>query len=309
MRMPKYWIVLAVLAVPFVEGCKPPKGPPGDVSSTGRGEVSDPAGDALQGSDEPSKNQPDVPEEKIRGTIREVVSLQLGVAEGQINDDVPLSQPPLAADDLDMVELIMELEVEFDISIPDRMIAIDGVSTKPLSVDDLVGIVRRRLAEEHPGAAAAGALQPAEPATKPEESADTGAEASEKGSEAGRNEADGMSGKYRRLRVSKVGEVIVARPVDAKLLDDQLVKELGEELFGLIEEEGPPKLLVDCAGVEFFSEAALGKLITLHMKVKAESGQLKLCGLRPEILEVFKITRLDQLFEIHQDRAAGLEAF
>ena len=46
---------------------------------------------------------------------------------------------------------------------------------------------------------------------------------------------------------------------------------------------------------------ALNKLIILDKKTKGIAGQLKLCFLKPEILEVFVITRLNQLFEIVED--------
>jgi hypothetical protein len=44
--------------------------------------------------------------------------------------------------------------------------------------------------------------------------------------------------------------------------------------------------------------AALNKLIILDKKVKAHSGKRRLCNLKPEIYEVFAITRLNQLFDI-----------
>jgi len=47
----------------------------------------------------------------------------------------------------------------------------------------------------------------------------------------------------------------------------------------------------------------------LNKKVKDAAGQLKLCCLRPEIGEVFKITRLDRVFDIRKDEASGLSAF
>ena len=52
-----------------------------------------------------------------------------------------------------------------------------------------------------------------------------------------------------------------------------------------------------------------GKLITMHKKVKANSGMLKFCNIRPEIFEVFAITRLDRLFDIKKDEEEGLAAF
>jgi anti-sigma B factor antagonist len=57
------------------------------------------------------------------------------------------------------------------------------------------------------------------------------------------------------------------------------------------------------------SSAALGKLITLHNKAKAASGEARMCCIHPNIFEVFKITQLDRLFLIHSTREDALKAF
>ena len=54
---------------------------------------------------------------------------------------------------------------------------------------------------------------------------------------------------------------------------------------------------------------ALGKLINLKKKVGAVKGKLKLCCIHPDLLEVFRITRLDQVFEIHSEEQAALDKF
>lgn len=114
---------------------------------------------------------------------------------------------------------------------------------------------------------------------------------------------------HRRVEVSDVGDVTVVRFVDRKILDEANIQELGRELFQLVEEEDRKKLLLNFSSVEFLSSAALGKLITLDKRVKAHGGSLKLCNIRPEIYEVFAITRLDKLFNIKEDEADALADF
>jgi anti-sigma B factor antagonist len=113
----------------------------------------------------------------------------------------------------------------------------------------------------------------------------------------------------RRLEVEERGEVTVVRFVDRKILDESNIQELGVELFQLVETENRKNLLLDFANVEFLSSAALGKLITLDKKVKLHGGRLKLSGIRPQIYEVFAITKLNKLFDIKDDEADALAAF
>ena len=114
---------------------------------------------------------------------------------------------------------------------------------------------------------------------------------------------------YRRLTVSENGVVTVVRFIDKKILDEANIQEMGEELFRLVEKENRKLLLLNFASVEFLSSAALGKLITLDKKVKAHGGRLKLSNIRPEIREVFTITRLDKLLDIKDNEADALAAF
>ena len=54
----------------------------------------------------------------IQERVVEIVSDQLGVPKEQVNNETSFIND-LGADSLDTVELVMELEEEFDINIPD----------------------------------------------------------------------------------------------------------------------------------------------------------------------------------------------
>jgi anti-sigma B factor antagonist len=114
---------------------------------------------------------------------------------------------------------------------------------------------------------------------------------------------------HRRIDVSKLGDVTIVRFLDKKILEEAGILELGTELFGLVELENRKSLLLNFAGVEFLSSAALGKLITLDRKVKSNKGRMKMSNIRPEILEVFQITKLNKIFDIRKDEAEAVSAF
>ncbi|MCE5303821.1 MAG: STAS domain-containing protein [Planctomycetaceae bacterium] len=114
---------------------------------------------------------------------------------------------------------------------------------------------------------------------------------------------------YRRLDVTEVGDVTVVRFRDRKIVEDLNIQQLGQELFQLVELDNCRRLLLNFSSVEFLSSAALGKLITLDKKMKAHGGTFKLSNIRPEIYEVFAITKLNRLFDIKDDEADALAAF
>jgi anti-sigma B factor antagonist len=115
--------------------------------------------------------------------------------------------------------------------------------------------------------------------------------------------------KRRRLEVEDIGDVTVVNFVDRKILDEQNIQVIGEQLFSLVEEVGRRKLLLNFGNVEYLSSAALGKLITLNKKLQSHSGRLILCNIAPQIYEVFEITKLDKFFKIQKDEQAALQAF
>lgn len=96
---------------------------------------------------------------------------------------------------------------------------------------------------------------------------------------------------------------------DTKILDEANISEIGESLKGMIAEGPNPKILIDFANVDHLSSAALGMLINANNLVKQANGQLRLANIKPQIREVFVITKLDKLFKIRTDRKDALQSF
>ncbi|MFN7928960.1 MAG: STAS domain-containing protein [Blastocatellia bacterium] len=109
-----------------------------------------------------------------------------------------------------------------------------------------------------------------------------------------------------RIIEEMVGDIAIATLRDRKVIDESVIQELGNELISLIEVEGRRKLIVDFKEVEYYSDAALGKLIVLGKKMKAVNGSLRFCSIRPSLYEVFVITRLNKVFDIRENREQAL---
>lgn len=118
-----------------------------------------------------------------------------------------------------------------------------------------------------------------------------------------------MTNELPRLLVEPVNEVTVVTFKDKKILDEAIIQEIGDALFDLVDKQYKTKLLLNFESVEYLSSAALGKLITLNKRIKEENGELKLCNIIPEIYEVFRITKLNRLFEIFDDMDQALRRF
>jgi anti-sigma B factor antagonist len=113
----------------------------------------------------------------------------------------------------------------------------------------------------------------------------------------------------RRLEVEDIGDVTVVNFTDRKILDEQNIQIIGDQLFSLVDELGRRKLLLNFGNVEYLSSAALGKLITLNKKVQSAGGRLILCNIDPQIYEVFEITKLNKILDIRKDEQEALQMF
>ncbi len=71
-------------------------------------------------------------QEDILSKVQKIVSEQLGVDESEVKPEASFAND-LGADSLDTVELVMALEEEFDIEIPDE--AAENIATVQAAVD------------------------------------------------------------------------------------------------------------------------------------------------------------------------------
>ncbi|MGJ3252193.1 MAG: acyl carrier protein [Elainellaceae cyanobacterium] len=77
-------------------------------------------------------------QEEIYQKVQKIVSEQLGVDTAEVKPEANFAND-LGADSLDTVELVMALEEEFDVEIPDE--AAEGIATVQAAVDYIAGKV------------------------------------------------------------------------------------------------------------------------------------------------------------------------
>jgi anti-sigma B factor antagonist len=104
-------------------------------------------------------------------------------------------------------------------------------------------------------------------------------------------------------------EILTVAFDDARILDETKLEEVSRDLMELLNKTTEERVILDFRNVKFMSSSMLGKLVQVHKKAGEFKVKLKLCSIDPEIRQVFKITRLDKLFEIESDEAAARAAF
>jgi len=112
-----------------------------------------------------------------------------------------------------------------------------------------------------------------------------------------------------RLRVKREGDVIQVEFIDRNILDEANIQQIGDEIGEIIDSGKNPKLLISFSNVDHLSSAALGMLLAVNNRVKGATGKLRLANIDPQIFEVFKITKLDRIFQIHESTDKAMTSF
>jgi anti-sigma B factor antagonist len=111
-----------------------------------------------------------------------------------------------------------------------------------------------------------------------------------------------------KLKIREQGKVRIVEFEDRKILEDLVINQIGAQLSELIDSGSEPRLVLDFKHVEHLSSAALGVLITVDKQVAQREGKLALANIQPQIFEVFRITRLNKLFNIQSSTEAAVQS-
>ncbi|HVO52388.1 MAG TPA: STAS domain-containing protein [Thermoanaerobaculia bacterium] len=109
-----------------------------------------------------------------------------------------------------------------------------------------------------------------------------------------------------QIHESKVeGGFVVLEPVGR--LESKTSPDLDKKVVALLA-AGERRFVVDLGATDYVSSAGLRVLLMLAKKLAGGGGRLVLCGLNPQVRDVFEIAGLGALFAIHPTRAAALAA-
>ncbi len=115
---------------------------------------------------------------------------------------------------------------------------------------------------------------------------------------------------YENINVRYVDAVAVVSFLETvSMFEGDKVQAVSKELIDLVASRKDPRILLDMSNAHFVSSAMLAHLLKLHRKVQDAKGKIKLCGLRPVIMEAFKVSQFDRIFEIHPDANSALKKF
>ena len=110
------------------------------------------------------------------------------------------------------------------------------------------------------------------------------------------------------IRHELKGEIRVIFIDEVRLLEGSSIDHCYREIVEVLEKTEEKHVLLHFGRVTFMSSSALGMLIRVNKKCRIQN-HVETLQRFTDIRQVFKITGLDKILEIHADPAQAMEAF
>ncbi len=108
------------------------------------------------------------------------------------------------------------------------------------------------------------------------------------------------------IQVERNGTVVIV--IVAGEVDAETAPQLRDQFDDLLTRK-EQNFVIDLSQVSFMDSSGLASLVQLFKRVRIGHGDVRLCGLQPEVSRIFELTRLHRVFETFPDRAAAVSSF
>ncbi|OPY03179.1 MAG: Anti-sigma-B factor antagonist [Syntrophorhabdus sp. PtaB.Bin047] len=103
----------------------------------------------------------------------------------------------------------------------------------------------------------------------------------------------------------KVGDVLVVLPRE-KRIDASVSTGFKGRMVDWIN-QGNRRIVLDLSQVDFIDSSGLGAIVS-SLKTLGTEGDLVICGIRETVMGLFKITRMNRVFQIFANESEAIEA-
>jgi anti-sigma B factor antagonist len=99
------------------------------------------------------------------------------------------------------------------------------------------------------------------------------------------------------LNIEKVNNVFVAKFENADRFNALITEQVKEELKGVFTAKGV-ELVLSLQGIKFIDSSGFGVFLSVMKTAANSQGKLKICCISDEVMELFKLLQLHNVFEI-----------
>lgn len=111
------------------------------------------------------------------------------------------------------------------------------------------------------------------------------------------------------LRIEQKEDVLVVYITASKILENAKIQQLGQELGQVAEQNPGARVVLNFQEVKFMSSAMINNVVNFHRKCKKNDITLKLSDVSDDIMQVFKLMKLNKILDMQKDEEKAIASF
>lgn len=111
------------------------------------------------------------------------------------------------------------------------------------------------------------------------------------------------------IALRKKNNITIVELLPEEILHENVFWQIEESLGSVVQEISPVHMLLCFTHVRHLSSGALGMLNRVKKLIEQTGGTLKLANLREPLIEVFRITRLHNFYDIYPDHDTAMASY
>ncbi len=110
------------------------------------------------------------------------------------------------------------------------------------------------------------------------------------------------------LKTEKINNVIVVKFNNIDRFNALIVEPVKEQLKGFFNKPDT-RLALNLEGVKFIDSSGFGVFLSVMKSANNNHGQFKICNIRPEVMELFKLLQLHNVFDLCETQDECVKSF
>jgi anti-sigma B factor antagonist len=110
------------------------------------------------------------------------------------------------------------------------------------------------------------------------------------------------------LKTDRINNVIIVRFDNIDRFNALITEPVKEDMKSLFNKPDT-RLILNLEGIRFIDSSGFGVFLSILKTANNNHGQFKLCNIEPEVMELFRLLQLHNVFEIHNNLEDCVKSF
>jgi anti-sigma B factor antagonist len=110
------------------------------------------------------------------------------------------------------------------------------------------------------------------------------------------------------LKIEKINNITVVRFDNIDRFNALITEPVKEDLKSFFNNEGT-RLILNLEGIKYIDSSGFGVFLSILKTATNSKGQFRICGISAEVMELFKLLQLHNVFTLYRTLDDCLESF